>query len=93
MYILLINRLLKRRLSFVRPDFRRQRTESLRQLVSKDGPLCNLLAFADSVYRIFEQCSLNDIKDHTACLDRYYDQWRLFATTLAVVDNKLVVER
>ena len=24
--------------SFVRPDFRRQRTESLRQLVSKDGP-------------------------------------------------------
>ena len=77
--------------NFVRPDFRRQRSESLRQLVSKDGPLYDLLSFADSVYRIFEQFSLNDSQEYSDCLDRYYDQWRLFATTLEVVDNKLII--
>jgi len=79
--------------SFVRPDFRRQRSESLTQLVSNDAPLCDLLSFADSVYHIFETCSLKDLHEYSGCLDRLYDQWRLFATTLAIVDNKLISER
>ena len=78
--------------SFVRPDFRRQRADSLLNQIPPESSLNTLLPFADSVYRIFESCSLNDLQQQHNTLDRLYAQWRLFITSIALVDNRIIME-